>query len=323
MPAVELIVGIDVSKQHLDVATWPSRAGWQTTNDTTGITTLVARLVADGAVLVVCEATGGLETPLALALEAAALPVAVVNPRRVRDYARATGTLAKTDALDAQLLAQFGATMRPEPRPLPDAATRELRALVTRRQQVVAMIVAESNRLAGVPARIQKAITAHLKTLRTERTELDRDIAQLIRSRPAWRERARLLRTVKGVGPVLVATLLAELPELGQLDRKTISALVGVAPLNRDSGQVRGTRRCWGGRAGVRTVLYMAALVATRHNPVIQAFYQRLLAAGKPTKVALTACMHKLLIILNAMARDNAPWHAPAAAPATALEVVA
>ena len=249
-----------------------------------------------------------MEMPLTGALMAAQLSTVVVNPRQVREFARATGRLAKTDALDAQVLAQFGEAVKPELRPLPDAATQELSALLMRRRQLVEMLTAEKNRLGTAASSACPDIQDHIRWLEHRLSDLDGQLAQAIRSSPSWRERDNLLKSTPGVGPVLSTTLLAELPELGSLSRKEIAALVGVAPLNRDSGTLRGRRTVWGGRSQVRAALYMAALVATRFNPVIRAFYQRLQAAGKPNKLALTACMRKLLTILNAMMRHQIPW---------------
>jgi transposase len=256
----------------------------------------------------VLEATGGFELPLTGALAAAGLPVVVVNARQVRDFAKATGRLAKTDALDAAVLAQFAEAVRPPPRPLPDAATQALSALLTRRRQLLAMRTAEQNRVATAPPAVRREIQAHLAWLTRRLATLDDDLGRTIRESPVWREKDDLLQSVPGVGPGLARTLLAGLPELGTLTHKQVAALVGVAPLNRDSGTWRGRRMVWGGRAPVRAALYMSALVATRCNPVIRTFYQRLCAAGKAKKVALTACMHKLLTILNAMVKHRTPW---------------
>jgi transposase len=242
------------------------------------------------------------------ALATAGLPVVVVNPRQVRDFARATGQLAKTDALDARALAHFADVIRPTPRPLPDAQTQELRALLGRRQQLIVMRTAEQNRLAGTSERLTKDIVAHITWLNAGITTLDDDIETVLRASPLWRENDDLLQSAPGIGPVCARTLVLELPELGTLTRQQIAALVGVAPLNCDSGTLRGRRTIWGGRAHVRTVLYMGTLVATRYNPRIKAFYERLLAAGKVKKVALTACMHKFLTILNAMLKHRTPW---------------
>src|SRR5262245_27888947 len=256
----------------------------------------------------VLEATGGLELPLLAALGSAGLPVVAVNPRQVRDFAKAVGKLAKTDALDARVLAHFADAVRPAVRPLPDAATQALTALVTRRRQLVEMLTAEQNRRRTAPAAIRADIQAHIAWLQGRLKGLDQDLDRALRSSPLWREHEDLLRSVPGIGPVVTATLVAELPELGTLGRKQIAALVGVAPLNRDSGTLRGKRTVWGGRATVRAALYMAALVGTQRNPVLRALYQRLLAAGKLKKVALTACMHKLLTILNALMKHRTRW---------------
>lgn len=302
-------VGIDVAKAALDVAVSPTAERWTLAYTEREVAGLVRRLTGLHPALVVLEATGGLEGPLVGALATAGLPVVVVNPRQVRDFAKATGTLAKTDALDAAVLAHFAAAVRPTPRPLPDAATQTLAALVTRRRQLVEMLTAERNRLGSAPRVLRAEIQAHLTWLQRRLARLDTDLGQAIRTSPVWRVQDDLLRSVPGVGPVLSATLLASLPELGTLNRKAIAALVGVAPLNRDSGTLRGRRRVWGGRAAVRAVLYMGTLVAVRHNPVLRAFYQRLRAAGKLPKVALTACMRKLLTILNAMLKHQTRWN--------------
>jgi transposase len=282
-------------------------------NDEVAFGALVDRLRELTPTLIVLEATGGIQLPVVGALAAAGLPVVAMNPRQVRDFAKATGKLAKTDRIDAQVLAHFADAVRPEVRPLPDAATRELAILVARRRQLLEMRVAEQNRSRGVPPRIRAQIREHITWLNRCLAELDREVSQLVRSSPIWRERVDLLRSTPGVGPVLSATMLADLPELGTLSHKQIAALVGLAPLNQDSGKKRGKRVVWGGRASVRGALYMATLVATRHNPVIRTFYQRLLATHKPRKLALTACMHKLLTILNAMVRRQTRWAPPVA----------
>ena len=300
-----LYIGIDVSKDRLDVAVAPRGESWSADNDPDGIRGLGQRLAELQPALVVLEATGGFESALAAGLVAASLPVVVVNPRQVRDYARATGRLAKTDKIDAEVLADFGEAVRPQIRAMPNAALHELSGLLRRRQQLIEMLTAERNRARLATAAVRKDINAHLHWLERRLKDLDKDLHQAIQSTPAWREKDDLLRGVKGVGPVLATTLLAELPELGRLNRKEIAALVGVAPLNRDSGQFRGKRKVWGGRSQVRSALYMSALVASRHNPIIRGFYQRLLTAGKPKKMALTACMRKLLVTLNAVARDG------------------
>jgi transposase len=304
-------VGIDVAKVRLDVAVRPSGEQWITPTDATSLEELVGRLQALQPELIVLEATGGREGPTVAALAAAGLPVAVVNPRQVRDFARAIGQLAKTDVLDAQVLAHFAQVIHPTPRPLPDAQAQELAALLARRRQLIQMVTAERQRLDTALPRVQAHIQRHLAWLEAELADLDQALRDQVQASPVWRERDNLLRSVPGIGPTTALTLLAELPELGQLDRKAIAALVGVAPLSCESGTWRGRRIVWGGRARVRTALYMAALVASRYNPTIVTFYRRLCAAGKPKKVALTACMHKLLTILNAMMRQGSPWSIP------------
>ncbi|WP_447977538.1 IS110 family transposase [Candidatus Nitrospira bockiana] len=301
-------VGIDVSKEQLDCAERPSGARQVVPYTEAGLKALVEQCHAARPVAIVVEATGRLELPLVSALAAAGLPVCVVNPRQVRDFAKATGRLAKTDALDAAVLAQFAEAVRPAPRPIADQATQELRALLTRRRQLLDMRTAEQNRLGTAPRRVQRQLEAHLAWLDRHLAQVDEELSQLIQSLPLWRAKEDLLRSVPGVGPVMSRTLLAELPELGTLSHKHLAALVGVAPLNRDSGTLRGRRTCWGGRAPVRQVLYMATLVAVKWNPVIKAFYGRLRAVGKAPKVALVACMHKLLTILNAMVKHQSPW---------------
>jgi transposase len=310
MEPTPLYVGIDVAKAHLDVAEGSTGVLWRVANDEVGIAEALRRLEVLAPALVVLEATGGYEAPVAAALGAAGLPVAVVNPRQVRDFAKSTGKLAKTlaPALDARVLALFGERMRPAARPLPDAQARELSALLTRRRQVVVMLTAEKNRLGRALPRVRPGVAAHIAWLERQVAELNGDLGRTLRESPLWREQEDLLRSVPAVGPVLTLTLVAEVPELGTLNRRQIAALVGVAPLNRDSGTLRGKRTVWGGRATVRAALYMATLVAARFNPVIRAFYQRLCAAGKPKKVALTACMRKLLTILNAMIKHRTPW---------------
>ncbi len=302
-------VGIDVAKARVDVAVRPSGDIWSIDYDEPGVAGLVERLQAMGPAAVVLEATGGLEVPLASALAGAALPVVVVNPRQVRDFAKATGRLAKTDALDAQVLAHFAEAVRPPVRQLRDDDAQELNAMTTRRNQVMTMLVAEKNRLSRAIPSVRPGIQAHIAWLEQELKDLDDGLRQSLRRSPVWREKDDLLRSVPGVGEQLSVTLLAYLPELGALNRKQIAALVGVAPMNRDSGTMRGRRAVSGGRARVRTVLYMGALVASRRNPVIREFYQRLLAAGKSKKLALTACMRKLLVILNGMVKSRQRWN--------------
>ena len=301
-------VGIDVSKAQVDVAVRPTGKRWTLPYDQTGIEGLIPQIVDLEPALVLLEATGGLELPLVAALAAAALPVVVVNPRQVRDFAKATGTLAKTDILDAGVLAHFADAVRPEVRPLKDAETQVLNSLTARRHQVMTMLVSEKNRLGSAIGAVTPRIEAHIAWLEQELSDLDKGLRQTLRRSPVWREKDDLLRTVPGVGEQLSLTLLANLPELGTLNRRQIAALVGVAPYNRDSGTRRGKRAVWGGRSRVRAVLYMGALVASRHNPAIRDFYQRLLAAGKPKKVALVASMRKLLVILNSMLKHGSSW---------------
>ena len=309
MTQESVYAGIDVAKDRLDLALRPSGTVRTVAYDAAGISGLVSELQSLGPSAVVLESTGGLELPLAGALAAASLPVVVVNPRQVRDFARATGRLAKTDALDARVLAHFAEAVRPAVRPLPDSDTQELHSLTARRTQVVEMLVAEKNRLGRASRAVAPRIRAHIQWLEQELDELDQGLQQMLRRSPVWREQDDMLRSVPGVGPQLSVALLADLPELGSLGRRQIAALVGVAPMNRDSGNMRGRRSVSGGRARVRAVLYMGALVATRHNPVIRSFYQRLLAAGKPKKLALTACMRKLLTILNSMVKTGQRWN--------------
>ncbi len=307
-----MFVGIDVAKVELVVSILPSAERFTVANDERGVRTLVERLRAVASTLIVLEATGGYELLGVAALAAAALPVVVVNPRQVRDFAKATGQLAKTDRIDADVLARFADVVRPAVRPLVDDAAQELDALLTRRRQLLEMLQAERNRTGQVFGKgkrlVKKSLKAHISYLERELRITDTDLGAMIKASPVWRERDELLQSVPGVGPVLSRTLLADLPELGQLSRRQIAKLVGVAPLSRDSGTLRGRRFVQGGRATVRAVLYMAALVATKRNAVIRAFYRRLVAAGKPKKLALVACMRKLLTILNAMVRTSQPW---------------
>jgi transposase len=303
-----MIVGIDVSKARLDVAIRPAGTMLRFTNDAAGIVALVAEMKALTPALIVLEATGGFETSSVAALAAAALPVAVVNPRQVRDFAKATGQLAKTDTLDATMLAHFGEVIRPAVRPMKDADLQALEALMTRRRQLVGMVTAEQNRLPMASALTRKDILQHITWLKKRLKDIDEQTARRIKESPLWLAKDRLLQSVPGIGQVTSSTLLAELPELGKLNRREIAALVGLAPFNRDSGTLQGKRSVWGGRAEVRSALYMATLVAVRFNAVIRDFYTRLCAAGKPPKVALTACMRKLLTILNAMLKANTPW---------------
>ena len=308
MSAEPVFVGIDVSKASLDVAVHRPATRWTVDYTEATLTPLVARLTALAPALIVLEATGGLEVPLVGAVAVAGLPVVVVNPRQVRDFAKATGRLAKTDTLDAAVLAHFAAAVQPAVRPLPDAATQGLAAVVTRRRQLVDMLTAERNRLSCAPVVLRKELQAHIRWLERRIAGLATELAHAIRTNPVWRAQEDRLRSGPGIGPSVARTLLAQLPELGTLAPKPLAALVGVAPLNRDSGLFRGRRKVGGGRAAVRAVLYMGTLAAVRFNPVLRPFYQRLRAAGKLPKVALTACMHKLLTILNALLKHQRRW---------------
>jgi transposase len=314
MSQPQLFVGIDVAKAQRDIALRPTGERWEVTNDEAGIASLVAHLQAVVPTLIVLEATGGYQRAVVAALAAAGLPIVVVNPRQARDFAKATGQLAKTDRLDARALAHFADAVRPAPRPLPDAQTEELRAMLARRRQLIAMRTAEQNRLSGVSQRLRADIQAHITWLDTRLASLDEDLDATLRASPIWREREALLRSVPGIGPVCTRTLLLDLPELGPLSRQRIAALVGVAPFHRDSGTLRGTRTVWGGRTHVRAPLYMSTLVAVRYNPILKGFYEHLRARGKAAKVALTACMRKLLTILTAMVKHQTPWQ-PAEVP--------
>jgi len=306
----QIFIGLDVSKQHLDVAVRPHNRHFITSNDDHGIKQLVKRLAALKPQLIVLEASGGYEFLVTAALAEAQLPVALVNPQAVRKFAGAAGKLAKTDKIDAQVLAHFAEALRPQPRPLPDQAHQVLKAALQRRQQVVKMIGQEENRLEKtfIPT-VRRDIQAHLTWLRQRLTALNHDLDDQIRQSPLWRDRDRLYQSVPGIGPVVSRTVIAQLPEIGTLPGKKAAALVGVAPYNRDSGRFRGKRMIRGGRSYLRRMLYMAAVAATRWNPVIRTFYQRLVAAGKPKKLALTACMRKLVLILNAMVKHNQPWN--------------
>lgn len=310
-------VGIDVSKARLDVALLPTGESFAVANDEDGFDELLGRLEDPRPALVVLEASGGFERPAAAALATSGIAVCVLNPRQSRDFARATGKLAKTDALDAKALARFAEAVRPAPRALPDAEAREFQAILARRRQIVQMMTAEKNRLGSATSgAVGRRIEAHIRWLEKELSRTDRDLHETVEKSPTLKENEALLRSVPGVGPVLCRTLLAELPELGSLSPRELSALVvGVAPLNRDSGTLRGRRTVWGGRARVREALYMGALIASRFNPAIKEFYGRLVEAGKPKKVALVACMRKLLTILNAVMRDRTPWRCHALNP--------
>jgi transposase len=310
-------VGIDVSKGEFVIAIHPSGEAWKSGTTADAIDEVIRRLVAVEPAVIVVEATGGYEFALVAAAAAAQLPVAVVNPRQVRAFAQALGRTAKTDAIDAALLALFGARVQPVPRAIPDAATQTLAALVARRRQLLEMLGAERRRLEQAPATgpIPRDLRNHIRWLQRRVSDVDDEIGTAIQQSPVWRVHEDLLRSVPGIGPTTARTLLAELPELGRLDRRAIAALVGGAPFNCDSGQHRGHRHIWGGRAAVRPSLYMAALVATRHNPVLATFYRRLRALGKPAKVALVATMRKMLTILNTMMKHQTRWNPEAASP--------
>jgi transposase len=304
----ELFVGLDISKAHLDIAIRPSQEIWREDHAEAGIICLVEKLKAMKPTAIVMEATGGYETDVATALALAGLPVAVVNPRQVRDFAKSLGKLAKTDRLDAQVLAHFGEAVRPEARFLPDEQASQLQAVINRRRQVIEMKVAEQNRLGLAHKQVKVRLKAHIDWLAQELADLDQALHDQIRQSVIWHETDDLLQSVPGVGKVTSTTLIADLPELGRLNRKKIAALVGLAPFNCDSGLMKGKRSIWGGRASVRNALYMAALVAARCNPVIKRFYQRLIQEGKLFKIAITACMRKLLTILNAMVHSKTRW---------------
>ena len=306
---VTTCVGIDVSKDRLDVHVLPTGEAFAVARDGKGLESLVERLMVLDVSLVVLEATGGFETTVAAALAGVGLPLAVVNPRQIRSFAKALGKLAKTDAIDAEVIALFADKVRPQARPLPTSDARALGELVARRRQIVEMIGMEaSRRRHAADKRLARTIDRHLAFLEKELAAVDADIDTDVRASPAWREKEDLLASVPGVGPVTARTLIAELPELGSLDRRKLAALVGVAPFNRDSGAWRGHRMIGGGRTSVRNVLYMAALVAIRHNPVVRATYQRLVNRGRPKKVAIIACLRQLLTILNAIVRTKSPW---------------
>jgi transposase len=307
--APPVFVGVDVSKHRLDIHLRPSGEGFTLDHDDGSVAALIERLGALTPALIVLEATGGMEVRLGAALAAAGLPVAIVNPRQVRAFARAMGRLAKTDRLDAAVIAHFAEAVRPPVRPLPDEATRHLGALVARRRQLLEMLVAERNRRHAADPVLHGRIDAHLRWLEEALAEIEQDLDGAVRESAIWRAKEALLRSVPGIGHVSARTLLAELPELGSLTRRQAAALVGVAPFSRDSGRMRGRRTVWGGRARLRACLYMAAVAAARgSNPVIAGFYKRLRLAGKPAKLALTACMRKLVVTLNAMLRTNTAW---------------
>jgi transposase len=313
MSKTERFIGIDVSKKQLDVALRPDGKSWSTGYGEEEVNSLVKQLLDLAPTLIVLEATGGLETKLVSALAAIGLPVVVVNPRQIRDFAKATGKLAKTDAIDADVIAHFGEAIRPKVRPLKDEQTQLLTDLLARRRQLVEMLAAEKKRLQQSTKNVQKSIQQHIQWLEKRIKDIDGDLQKLIKETPIWAKRDKILQSTPGVGPVLSIALLGLVPELGLLNREKIAALVGVAPFNCDSGEHKGKRRIWGGRASVRSVLYMAALSSVRHNPVIKHYYNRLIAAGKPFKVAITACMRKLLVILNSMVKSQTVWRVESA----------
>ena len=304
----EVFIGVDVSRERLDVAVAPSGESMSFANSEDGIALLSDFLKPKNPKLVLFEATGGWEMNAVHHLAAQRLPLVVLNPRQVRDFAKATGQLAKTDAIDARILARFGQAVRPEVRPLKSEELRKLDALITRRRQISGMITAEKNRWVSAPEWIRPDIEELIEILQKRLAAINRELNKLIRKSPLWREKDKLLQSFPGVGPVTATSLIAELPELGSLTRRQIAALVGLAPLNCDSGSHKGKRKIWGGRADLRSTLYMCALTASNHNPLIRPFYQKLLRAGKPRKVALTACMRKILVILNAMMRSGSCW---------------
>jgi transposase len=308
MSEAAVYVGVDVAKRSLEVAVRPGAEVFTESNDPGGCMRLVKRLTALRPLRIVLEASGGYERALTGELVAAGLPAVVVNPRQARDFAKALGRLEKTDKADALMLAEFAERIKPEVRQVPDEQTRALAAVMVRRRQLVEMLVAEENRLGQAPKALKHDLRSHIDFLRKQLHQLDQDLDQMLHQSPVWCEQQNLLKGVPGIGPVTCATLLADLPELGRLSRREIAKLAGVAPLARDSGALRGRRTVWGGRAKVRTTLYMATLSAVRYNPVLRAFHGRLRAAGKPNKLVLVACMRKLLTILNAMLKHRMPW---------------
>jgi transposase len=307
----DAFVGVDVSKSLLDVNVLPQKTSQQFSNDDKGVKQLIAMLEKMNPTLIVFESTGGLEMLAVSSLVEHQLPTVIMNPRQIRDYAKATGRLAKTDAIDAETIARFARDIRPEIRPLKDEQTQVLSALNARRKQIVDMLVSEKNRLHSAVKLNRKSIQQHIRFLEKAIENINNDIDQMIRKSPTWRKKDKILQSFNGVGPVTAATLLCNLPELGNLNRKEIAALVGVAPINCDSGRYKGRRRIIGGRADVRRSLYMAAVASLRHNPMIKAFYDKLIDAGKPPKVALTACMRKILVILNSMMKNRSYWILP------------
>jgi transposase len=305
----KVFVGVDVSKDRLDIALRPIGQVLTFSNDHIGIEKLVQKVAEVKPCLIVLEATGGYELALAAALMRGGMPAVMINPRQARDFAKATGKLAKTDKIDANILAHYAEAIQPPVRPLPDERQKELSLLLTRQRQLVDMLAMEKNRLHNCPStRVKTDVEAHIKWLKSQIKQLDKDVGSFIFESPAWRAKDELLQSVPGIGPTVSRVLIAYLPELGKLDRQKIAALAGLAPFNRDSGNMRGRRTIWGGRNRIRSLLYMAAVAALRFNPTIRAFYDRLVTAGKAKKLALTACMRKLLTILNAIVRTDSPW---------------
>ena len=302
-------VGIDIAKDSMEVAVHEGKEHWAYVNDESGLDKLVAKMQRLSPALIVMEATGGYELTTAAELQSRGFPVAVVNPRHIRDFARSVGILAKTDTLDAQVIARYAATVQPAPRVLPTKTTQKLGAIMMRRRQVITMLTAERNRLRQADTAVTERINAHIDWLKQELGDINKELKQMIEDNPDWKEKNDIIQSVPGVGPNMAITLLSDFPELGKLDRKQTAALIGVAPFNRDSGNFRGKRAIWGGRATVRAAAYMSSVVAIRFNPLLKDFYEHLVAAGKPRKVALVACMRKLLCILNAMLKNNSPWN--------------
>jgi transposase len=316
MKMTDMIIGIDVSKARLDVAVIPNNEEVSVANDENGCRELAVRFKALRPKLIVLEATGGLENLVTGILVAEGFPVVVINPRQIRDFAKATGKLAKTDRLDAKTIARFGEAIKPEPRPFKDEDNQALTALITRRRQIVDMMTAEKNRLGSSHESVKKDIRETISWLENRLKDIDNDLSKTLRENVSWKAKAEILTSCKGIGPVVSTTLLCSLPELGSLNRREISGLVGVCPYNRDSGKMRGKRAIFGGRATVRAMLYMATLSARRFNPAIKSFYDRLMQAGKLHKVAMVACMRKLLTVLNAMLKEMKPWNPDTFKPA-------
>lgn len=301
-------IGVDVSKNSLDIYLRPEGKKWSIAYNDQEIKSLVKQLLAIGPSLIVIEATGGLEVQLVSQLATAKLPVVVCNPRQIRDFAKATGKLAKTDKIDAEVIAHFADAIRPEIRPLKDEQTQSLTELLTRRSQLVDMLTAEKNRFKQASTTVKKNIQRHIKWLEKHLEDVENSLEKLIKETPVWREKDKLIQSIPGVGPIMSLALLTCLPELGTINRRQIASLVGVAPFNRDSGKFKGKRSIWGGRSSVRSVLYMCALTAIRCNPIIKSFYNRLVKVGKLPKVAITACMRKLLVTLNVMIKNSTAW---------------